>query len=234
MTHRYYSEQLAEGCGSIALTDSEAHHLIHVMRGKVGDTVEIFNGRGLRAPGRVHSLARREALIEVAECFTADPLDPLIVAVPIPKGDRAGIMVEKLVEVGVTTLIPLRTERSVTHPREGKLERFERTVIEACKQCGRDELMRIEPLSDWTAAASTIEGIRYFLDLGGTRPRFPTAPAAVTIAVGPEGGWSDSERDIARSHGWVCWRVDGPVLRTETAAVVGAAIVRFASASANC
>ena len=74
--------------------------------------------------------------------------DRLEVAAPLPKGDRAQFLVEKLTELGVTSFVPLKTARSVVEPREAKREKLQRYVIEASKQCGRNVLMRIEPPSE--------------------------------------------------------------------------------------
>ena len=78
-----------------------------------------------------------------------EPMAAGEVAAPLPKADRADFLIEKLTELGVTRFVPLRTERSVVHPKATKLDRLERAVIEASKQCGRNVLMQIGPLTDW-------------------------------------------------------------------------------------
>src|ERR1700686_2802766 len=73
----------------------------------------------------------------------------LEVAAPLPKGDRAQFLIEKLTELGVTSFVPLQTKRSVIDPRESRIEKLQRSVIEASKQCRRNVLLRIESPVSW-------------------------------------------------------------------------------------
>src|SRR5262245_31013009 len=132
--------------GPVVLTGPEAHHLSHVCRVRPGDAVCLFNGDGREYPGRVVEVTRREVTVEVLSVATpARELPwPLDVAAPLPKGDRTQFLVEKLTELGVGRLTLLSTERSVVHPREAKVEKLHRHVIEASKQCGRNTLMQID------------------------------------------------------------------------------------------
>jgi 16S rRNA (uracil1498-N3)-methyltransferase len=148
----------------------------------------------------------------------------LHLAVPLPKGDRAWFLVEKLTELGATALTILSTERSVVLPREAKVEKLLRHVVEACKQCGRNVLMRID------GPRKLGEFLR---DEGLPRNRLFAHPATergvslpqedVVACIGPEGGFTDGEVTQARDAGWR--RIDlGPrILRVETAALALAA-----------
>ncbi len=143
----------------------------------------------------------------------------LEVAAPLPKGDRADFLIEKLTELGVTAFTPLATARSVVRPRDAKLERLERHVIEASKQCGRNVLMSLTPLTRWGD----------FLQRGDLPPRrvlahpggapVPSERGDVVAAVGPEGGFTDEEVAAAVAAGWVMARLGRRVLRVETAAL---------------
>ena len=92
---------------------------------------------------------------------------------PLPKGDRGDFLVEKLTELGVTRFVPLRTRRSVVHP--DKLDRLERAVIEASKQCGRNVLMEVAPLTDWEdyVGAARCRRCELLAHFGGERARRP-------------------------------------------------------------
>jgi 16S rRNA (uracil1498-N3)-methyltransferase len=152
----------------------------------------------------------------------------LVVAAPIPKGDRAQFLIEKLTELGVTRFFPLRTTRSIINPRESKLERFERYVIEASKQCGRNVLMAIEPLAEWSefCQRSDLPAERRLAHVGATRAPVTTT-GDVVCAVGPEGGFTDIEVQSALDHGWQLVELGPRILRIETAALVIAALARF-------
>ena len=123
MSERYYIN-----CplfpGRVELEGPEAHHLAGVSRVRVGDQVCLFNGDGHEYPARVIEAGRRHVLLDVlrVESPNRELGFHLEVAAPLPKGDRAQFLLEKLTELGVTHFVPLQTQRSVVHPRESKLE----------------------------------------------------------------------------------------------------------------
>src|SRR3954454_7424789 len=149
MSERYYIN-LPLHPGPVELTGPEAHHLATVCRLRAGDAVRLFNGDGSEYPARVVVAGRKAVQVEILgrERPPRELPFSLEVAAPIPKGDRGQFLVEKLTELGVTAFVPLSTRRSVVYPREGKLEKLERYVIEASKQCGRNVLMRVGALTD--------------------------------------------------------------------------------------
>src|SRR5262249_32264571 len=122
-----------------------------VCRLRPGDLVCLFNGDGHEYPARIASANKRLVQLDVLTRESPERELPfcLRVASPLPKGDRAHFLVEKLTEIGVTEFVPMSTERSVVHPRETKLEKLQRHVIEASKQCGRNVLMRVASLENW-------------------------------------------------------------------------------------
>src|SRR5262245_18102783 len=139
--------------GPVELTGAEAHHLGTVRRFRAGDAVCLFNGDGREYAARVVHVERRRIALEVINVASPERELPyaLELAAPLPKGDRGQFLVEKLTELGVTRFLPLTTERSVVHPREGELETRERWVIQACKQCGRNVLMQVAPAEGWAS-----------------------------------------------------------------------------------
>lgn len=144
MADRYFSETPIS-VGSVTLDGPEAHHLIHVMRAARGTRVVLFDGSGAEFPAMVERVDRSTILLNALSREVIDrelPFD-LILGVALPKGDRQKWLVEKAVELGVTRVIPLRTERGVAQPVEQALTRLRRSVIEASKQCGRNCLMEI-------------------------------------------------------------------------------------------
>jgi 16S rRNA (uracil1498-N3)-methyltransferase len=139
----------------------------------------------------------------------------------LPKGDRAQFLVEKLTELGVTTFVPLRTSRSIIQPRDAKLEKLHRYVIEASKQCGRNVLMQIAAFEDWETYCrnSDLPVLRILGHPGGAHTPC-CAGVDVALAVGPEGGFTDEEVIHARDAGWQLLDLGPRVLRVETAAIV--------------
>ncbi len=227
-------ESSADGsCPQATLADAEAHHLLHVMRAKIGDRVVVFDGTGREFTAEVTASTRRTIQLDLLDCHQIDreSLVALTLAVALPKGDRQRWLVEKCVELGVQRLVPLQTERTVAVLHSGGAERLRRFVIEASKQCGRNRLMEIAPTVSWyDCIADTSTPIRWFADPSGdtsihqrAESMSPTDPVSVVVAVGPEGGLTDSERTIAGDAGWQSIHLGERILRIETAAIAVAA-----------
>jgi 16S rRNA (uracil1498-N3)-methyltransferase len=225
MANRFYVNRPL-GVGETVVDGAEAHHLSHVCRVNPGDLICLFNGDGREYPARVKAVVRREVVAEVlsAEAPPREVGHRLDIAAPLPKGDRAQFLVEKLTELGATAFIPLHTARSVVHPRETKIDKLQRYVIEASKQCARNVLMRVEPLTAWTDYIRRDDlPARKLL----AHPGVATVPGDgdVVAAVGPEGGFAAEEVEAALAAGWRTVGLGPRILRVETAALVMA--VRF-------
>lgn len=230
MSRRYFVDAPISG-DSAQLTGPEAHHLLHVMRAKPGDEVVLFDGSGDEFPARIERLGRSEVALAVLERETVDRELPgqLTLAVALPKGDRQRWLVEKAVELGVSRLVPLETERSVAQPNAKALDRLRRAVIEASKQCGRNRLMEIVPAQPWSEFLATTDSAQRLIahPTGGISsvdvPFSHTEP--IVVAVGPEGGFSDAEVTAAMNHSWQAIVLGQRILRIETAALALAAAI---------
>lgn len=224
---RFYIPTLCEG--PAVLGDEDARHARKVLRLETGDTVEVFDGVGNVATGRIGPMGR-EVSLEILERRAVPPLCPVVdLAVAFPKGSRADVLAEKASELGADCLIPLLTERTVVEPRENKLHRMERVAVESAKQCGRAWVMRIEePTELAKLLAEANHDVKLIADTAEGVQVLPTLSAAnrVIVLIGPEGGWSDSERLAAKSAGFAAWRLGPNVLRVETAAMAALAILR--------
>lgn len=235
MSRRYYSAVPLTGLQA-TLDGPEAHHLLHVLRAQPGMQVTLFDGSGGEFDAEVTACGRAtvELAIVASREVSRELAAPLVLGVPLPKGDRARWLVEKAVELGVTRLVPLRTEHSTEHGDKpgGKLDRY---VVEASKQCGRNRLMEIAELHTWDewvalagdaklSPASARKLVAHFsgeplggIDFGDIRPTF--------AAVGPEGGFTDAEIAAATAAGWKIVGLGPRILRVETAALAIAAAV---------
>jgi 16S rRNA (uracil1498-N3)-methyltransferase len=229
---RYFvAAALAEGA-AVALEGAEAHHLATVCRARPGENVCLFNGDGHEYVARVLAAERRRVTLAVtARASPARELPFLLeVAAPLPKGDRAQFLVEKLTELGATRFVPLVTRRSGAQAREARPEKLTRYVIEASKQCGRNRLLEVAAPAAWPAycAAAAPEARKVLAHPGGAAAApvqaLAAAPGqAVLAAVGPEGGFTEEEVGLARSAGWQPLDLGPRILRVETAALVLAA-----------
>ena len=228
MSERFYVN-LPLTPGPFILDGPEVHHLAAVCRLRPGNEVCLFNGDGHEYPARITQVTRREITLEIVGVNEPQRELPftLEVAAPLPKGDRSQFLIEKLTELGVTTFVPLSCQRSVIHPREGKRDKMERHVVEASKQCGRNVLMRIADMVDWEkyVAGGDAGEIRMLAhpydaeDSASLAKRFDRQ-SVIRVAVGPEGGFTDEEVALARTHDWCAVNLGPRILRVETAAIV--------------
>jgi 16S rRNA (uracil1498-N3)-methyltransferase len=230
MPGRYFVESPITG-DSIALVGAEAHHLAHVMRARVGDSVTLFDGSGWEFRAEIQRIAKQSVQLAIIARESIDRELPIAIhlSVALPKGDRQAWLVEKAVELGVSSLTPLRTERGVAQPVDKVLARLRRGVIEASKQCGRTRLMQIhEPLSwtelvnhnstatvRWVAHPGGVPATQLLQSLASSRHHLE----GTQIAIGPEGGLTDGEILQATTAGWQVVDLGPRILRVETAAV---------------
>jgi 16S rRNA (uracil1498-N3)-methyltransferase len=236
MSERFYSSRPITN-DRATLDGPDAHHLLHVMRASVGDSVVLFDGSGAEFDATVETLGRSHVDLRVTARHEVDRElpRPLVVGVAIPKGDRQKWLVEKLTEFGVTTLVPLLTERSVAQPTTAALDRLRRSVIEAAKQCGRNRLMQInEPQSwhDWISPPPLAgelrspEMLRLIAHPTGKRLHSfeNTAQQSIQLTIGPEGGFTETEVAAAEAAGWQIVNLGPRIMRVETAAIAMSAL----------
>lgn len=228
MSERFFvAERLSPG--PVSITGPEAHHMAQVLRLKPGSSIVLFNGDGHEYPANIESVQKNLVQVSVLSVDTPqrERIVSLTIACPVPKGDRAQFLIEKLTELGVHRFIPLKTHRSIIHPGEGKLDKLNRYVIEASKQCGRNVLMTIEPMMSWQelAADSALPDLRFIADASG-KERISLAKQAMSaiIAIGPEGGWTSDEILLAREYQWILVTLAPAILRLETAALAAAVL----------
>lgn len=232
MPHRVRVRHLS--IGENILPPDQAHHVRDVLRLRPPQGVELFTDDGFSAAATLAEV-RPEAVVAVVESITPPPGDqaPLRVAAAVPKGNRADWMVEKLSEVGVGRFIPLATERAVSLPEgRNKLERWRRLAIESAKQCRRVGVMAVDPLTKLSEAiaAARSAGIGRHLSTDPDAPplamQLPGMEpgAALTLFIGPEGDWTGGEVEAMNEAGLTGAGLTTTILRTETAAVVAAAV----------
>ena len=225
MADRFYVNcRLAPG--DVLLRGPEAHHLATVLRARPGDAVFLFNGDGAEYPAVVVDASRNLVTLRVSgrDQPSRELGCRLEVAAPLPKGDRGDFLIEKLTELGVTDFVPLRTERTVVHPRDSRLDKLRRAVIEASKQCGRNVLMQIGELTGWDeyCRKNGLPPLRLLAHRGGEL-LIPARSASEgpdrALAVGPEGGFTEDEVATAKSAHWTVVGLGPRILRVETAAI---------------
>ena len=225
----------------ITLSPSVAHYIRHVLRLRVGDEITVFDGAGQECLVRLTSVAGTHVQGErLASLAPAGPaLQPCILGQALPKGAKMDLIVEKCSELGLTTLVPLHTERTVVREAPErlatKMARWQRLAVAAARQCGRPTLLDVQPpmaLRDFCVRYGSApvklvcweeerqQGMRQVLAR-------VTGESPIVIVIGPEGGLTVHEVEMARAEGFITVSLGPHLLRTETAAIVLTGVVRY-------
>lgn len=233
MADRFYCPEAAKHAGAgqaFPLDGDEGRHLSRVRRVEPGETVELFDGLGFATAAEVVEVGKDRALLRAVGSPLPDrePALGLTLATAVPKGERFDWLVEKATELGVARLVPLLTERSAVDPRDAKIDRLRRTVIEASKQCGRNRLMVIDRPTPWAELLAGTPPDAVKLTAHPGRRKFAAWPGprpggSAVVAVGPEGGFTEPEVEAALAAGWVPVSLGATLLRIETAGLAASA-----------
>jgi 16S rRNA (uracil1498-N3)-methyltransferase len=229
----FYTPPSLVSSSHLVIEGDEFSHLTHVMRKKVGDAVRVVDGSGMAYDVVIDDIEKRSARCEITARHDRlnEPEADVTLAVAVLKNfSRFDFLVEKVTELGVNTIVPLLTERTI--PRHAKVERWQKLALAAMKQSGRcalpavKELTRFTDLLDSTpkdslkliphekASATTVSEVVKHRTL---RP--------VMVCIGPEGGFSDEEIGRAMRAGFIPVYLGTRRLRTETAAIVSVAFL---------
>lgn len=229
---RVIVEQLL--AGPIRLDARQSHHVRDVLRLGVGDRLELFDSAGTTASGVIVA-TEPEVLVNVTEPRRGQPTTELTIASAVPKGERADWLVEKLSELGTSRFVPMRCERSVVVPAgTSKAERWRRIAVESAKQSRRVGVMEIDPVRDFEDCLGMAAERRFIADASGDASLSQLAAGADSSSiclVGPEGGFSPRELQLAKAAGFRIARLTATVLRVETACIVAAAAILLGSAN---
>jgi 16S rRNA (uracil1498-N3)-methyltransferase len=209
------------------LPPEAAHHALRVLRLRSGDELVVFDGLGGEYPGRVTETVPtlRLALADWHEVEREAPL-ALTLAQALPSGDKMDWVVQKAVELGVATIQPLQSKRSVVRLAGERAEKrrvhWQQVAVAACEQSGRNRLPTIAPVFDlphYLAQPPGENETRLMLlpHAGESLSALPRPAGGVTLLIGPEGGFDVDEEATARAVGFRAVRLGLRVLRTETA-----------------
>ncbi|QSA96274.1 16S rRNA (uracil(1498)-N(3))-methyltransferase [Methylococcus sp. EFPC2] len=231
---RFHLTQPLQAGATIALDDERAHYLRTVLRLKKGAELTVFNGEGGEYPAVLVECHREAVRLELGEFNSREAESPLstFLGLGISRGERMDLGIQKAVELGVTAITPLLTERCVVQLDEARKQQrrqhWQRVVQSACEQCGRNRIPPIhepEKLEHWLPRQT---GTRLFLHPHGGRTlnELPRPDSSVTLLGGPEGGFSEFEGKMALGAGFTPLRLGPRILRTETAALAALAAIQ--------
>lgn len=228
----------------ITITDQEARHIQRVLRLRVGDKVTIFDGTGKEYRSEIARQDRQAVTVKILETAVPDRESPLTVIMgqSLIKGDKMEFVIQKATEMGVSTVIPFVSSRSVTRPDSRKMEqrvnRWRKIAVESSKQCGRLIPLRVEMvvgfdevLRQAPARAKRIilweRGTGRLKSLFRERDRSSRASKSVYFLVGPEGGFSEEEVRQAEKAHFMPVGLGARILRVETAGLSFVSILQY-------
>ncbi len=219
---------------TVGLPDAAAHHAVRVVRLAIGDALTLFDGRGGEYAATLSRIDKHGAAVRVERFEPADreSLLELTLAQAIAANDAMDYAVRKAVELGVTSIQPLVTERSAPLPagerNARRLAHWRHIAIAACEQCGRNRVPEIagpQVLSAWLAAWPG-SGFVLAADAATSLAAVEQPAPPIALLVGPEGGLTERDVAVARARGFSPVRLGARVLRTETAGVAGLAVLQ--------
>jgi 16S rRNA (uracil1498-N3)-methyltransferase len=234
---RFYSPPPLPLSGTFDLPPDAAHHASRVLRLRVGDAVEIFDGIGNECRGLIAGLSGKRVTVSEITATGIKRESPLhaVLAQALSGSEKMDWIIQKSTELGVTEIQPLATERSVARlPAERaqkRLEHWQQIAISACEQCGRNVLPGIHaPLDimEWLQQTKSIPDAKYILLPGSAASLHDQAKprGKAVLLIGAEGGFSQAESAAALRCGYIPIRLGARVMRTETAAIAGLAVLQ--------
>jgi 16S rRNA (uracil1498-N3)-methyltransferase len=214
-----------------ALVGSHADHLVRVLRARVGQEFDIAAGDNVRR-GRITRIAMDRVEFELGELVPIFNSPQVTLALSVFKFDRMEWAIEKCTELGVARIVPViasRTESHLAAAAARRVERWQRIVRQAAEQSRRISPPEVSQSIKLNDAVALPGSARILLsetekDLM-LKNALQSSASDVVLALGPEGGWTDSELDQFRDAGWLSASLGDTILRAETAAIAAVAVV---------
>jgi len=243
--YRVYFSATQSETTTLILSYDESHHLVVVNRAKLGDPVIAFDGKGTEWTCILNKADKKAAHLSIVSIKRANALPyQITLAQALPKGTHMDAIVRKATELGVSSIIPLQTERTQvkleSDRSERKVDKWQTASLEAAKQCGNPWLPEITALQEIKSVVenSNIYDLRLIASLEPTavylklvlnlfEKKSGRSPKSVLWLVGPEGDFTAQELAHAKQHGFESVTLGPLVLRCETAAISALSILSY-------
>ncbi len=236
-TPRFYCPPPLPVSSPFELPPAAAHHASRVLRLRVNDSVQLFDGIGNELHGNIREITGKRVVLGELRDSTVNRESPLhiVLAQALCSSEKMDWVVQKATELGAAEIQPVQTRRSVARlSGERAVKRTEHwrgVTIAACEQCGRNVLPKIhvpQEFGIWLAEVRAAPGSKFILLPQATAALHEQAEpqGQVTLLIGPEGGFDADEAQLAQLSGFIPIRLGARVLRTETAAMAGLAALQ--------
>ncbi|NLB53591.1 MAG: 16S rRNA (uracil(1498)-N(3))-methyltransferase [Syntrophomonadaceae bacterium] len=241
--HRFFISTDMIKNNLIEIDKQQSHHIEKVLRLRIGDSVELFDGLGNVFNCRLHSNKNGVLQAEILSCsqHQNEPSVSIILAQGIAKGEKMDYVIQKAVEIGVTAIIPFVSERTIVmldgKKAAQKTSRWQTIAREACKQSKRNFVPEVKSVVEFPQLIADLQHKRAVMLYEGEEKtklrdilhkfKGSLASQSITIIVGPEGGFSPSEAEAAKKNSVIPISLGSGILRTETAGLVAASIILY-------
>ena len=230
----FTSQPLKQGA-LISLEQEPAHHLRQVLRLRPGHQIILFDNSGDEYAASLEQVSKQEVRAQLAKRLRHEAEATLTIhlLIGISRGERMDLAIQKATELGVNRITPLLTNRCVVKldekKRHNRMSHWQRVMISACEQSDRCRLPLLDEPQELSMAISQLDTeLGLLLDLQGERglQQIPQPSNSVSVLVGPEGGLTPEEREMASRRGFTGVRLGPRVLRTETAPLAAIAAIQ--------
>lgn len=230
----YQPGTYAEG-DLVPLSTTATQHVSIVLKMPVGAHITLFNGNNIEYDSIIHTVEKKKVLVQIMSSATIhrESPKPIHLAQAISKGERMELVVQKAVELGVTSITPILSERCVVKMDAERMNKkqtqWQAIAVSACEQCGRNQIPTIHlPTTLHTFLKACTTPVKLILHPFATLSLRTMACdlSATTLLIGPEGGFSDTEITLSMAHGFQALRLGPRTLRTETAAISALSVLQ--------
>lgn len=237
---RYFVDPNFFSGNKVTIVGDDAHHITKVLRYNIGDKIICCNNNGLNVISEIIHINSEKVECNILSVIEQDhePTAKITLAQGLPKSDKMDFIIQKGTEIGVTTFLPFNSDRTIVqlndHKEQKKIERWGKIAKEAAEQSHRSKIPNILPVSGYKDLLENINKsfslIAYEKENSTTLfqaiEQFPDLKEILLI-IGPEGGFTDQEVELAKEQGAISISLGKRILRTETAGLVGAANILF-------
>lgn len=234
---RFYCPPPLHAGAILELPPSAAHHASRVLRLRVHDEIMIFDGSGIEFHCKICKIEGKRVKLDHIQTCTVNRESPLhiILAQALCSSEKMDWIIQKATELGAAEILPLQARRSMARlsgeRAEKRTQHWRGITIAACEQCGRNRLPQIhspQEFDTWLTTPCDTPGSQFILSPGSeiTLHEQPKPKGKITLLVGPEGGFSAEEMQLAHQAGFLPIRLGARVLRTETACMAGIATLQ--------
>lgn len=228
----------------ITIEGQDAAHITRSLRMKVGERLTVCGGQGLDFLCEIAEISQNTVGLKVLETAEteSEPSIRITLYQGLPKGDKLELIIEKSIELGVSSIVPVVMQRSVSRPDSKsaakKHERYQKLAISAAKQCGRGIIPSVEPMINFSQILPRLDGhqsVIFFYECGGQplssaiKKITESGVSDLAIVIGPEGGFDLGEAEELKNSGAFTVTLGKRILRTETAPIAAIAAIMYAT-----